>query len=146
MGHATQVGFPIFMTIQFPEDPLTHIKTWQTLFKKTRQQSEVFKMNTSEVTKESHEKLHIVKNATDHIQDWRTFWADVLKDEDPSALAKAKEETIKDFLDTISCALEGMSGTEVFDCFIQAVENEMEYKQSECKRITELFNLLLQPK
>lgn len=85
-------------------------------------------------------------NSTDSSKDWSTFWADVLKDEDPSALAKAKERAIKHFLDTISCALEEMSGTEVFDCFIQAVENEMEYKQSECKRITELFNLLLQPK
>ena len=97
-------------------------------------------------TKDSREKLHTVENATDCITDWRSFWADVLKEEKPSELCKAKEETIKGFLDTICCALEDMSGKEVFECFVEAVKIEFEYKTKESTKVTELYRLLSQSK
>jgi hypothetical protein len=138
------------MTIEFPEDAFKHVITWQTKLKKHKQQSEVIEMDTLETsgkTKDSHENLHVVNNATDHIKDWRTFWKDVLEeDKDPLALAEIKDKVIKDFLDTISLGLEELSGKEILDCFIQAVENEHTYRMKESNKVSELFNLLLQPK
>jgi hypothetical protein len=135
------------MTIQFPEDALKNVITWQTKFTQHKQQNMTTKMNTPESIKDSREQLHTVENATDHITDWRTFWKDVLEEKkDPLVLAELKDKTIKDFLDTISCALEQLNGNEVFDCFVQAVENEYHYKTKEYDRVDQLFNLVMQPK
>ena len=145
------------MTIQFTEDPLTHVTTWQTQLEKHNNQQKVTKVETPEITKESHEKLHTVLNATDRIEDWRTFWKSVLKEEeedvvkvleknDSVASAQAKQRTIDHFLDTIAQALEELSGKEVLDCFAQAVENEHTYRMKESNKVSELFNLLLQSK
>lgn len=144
------------MTVQFPEDPLTNVITWQTQLKKHSNQQKITKMKTPEITKESHEKLHTVLNATDHIEDWRTFWKDILKEEedvievleknDSVVLRQTKQRIINHFLDTIAHALEELSGKEVLDCFIQAVEDEHTYKVKESNKVGELFNLLSQLK
>jgi uncharacterized protein with gpF-like domain len=144
------------VTVQFPEDPLTNVITWQTQLKKHSNQQKITKMKTPEITKESHEKLHTVLNATDHIEDWRTFWKDILKEEedvievleknDSVVLRQTKQRIINHFLDTIAHALEELSGKEVLDCFIQAVEDEHTYKVKESNKVGELFNLLSQLK
>jgi hypothetical protein len=107
------------MTTQFPEDP------------------------SLSITKNSREALHDTSNATDSIKDWRTFWKDVL-DELPEAskqqLTRTKQKTIDEFLDTICCALEEISGEEVFDCFVEAVQAQHEYTKKEYDKTNELIS------
>ena len=104
-------------------------------------------MNEPGVTKDSREALHDTTNATDAIKDWRTFWSEVLDesnwkpglscDED---LSCAKQETVRDFADTICCALEKMSGKEVFECFAKAAQEQFEYTQKEYEKTCELMD------
>lgn len=131
------------MTIQFPEDPLTHIKTWQTKFKEHEQQRSIAEMETPGATKDSREASHNTSNATDSIKDWRTYWKDVLDEPGTRVCSKVKQKIIDEFLDTICCALEEMSGKEVFDCFVEAVQKEYEYTKNEYDKsrglITQIF-------
>ena len=143
------------MTTQFPEDPLTLIKTWQAKFKEHKQQCGVAEMDTPGTTKDSREALHDTSNATDSIKDWRSFWKDVL--DEPGAhvypeseltkaiqkqLTMTKQKTIDNFLDEICCALEEMSGEEVFDCFVEAVQGQFDYTKKEHEKTSELLDLL----
>ena len=61
-------------------------------------------------------------------------------------LSKAKQKTVVDFLDTICCALEEMSGEEVFDCFFGAAQNQREYTKKEYDKISELMHLVIKLK
>ena len=61
-------------------------------------------------------------------------------------LSKAKQSTVVDFLDTICCALEEMSGEEVFNCFFEAVQNQREYTKKEYDKTNELMHLLIKLK
>jgi hypothetical protein len=143
------------MTTQFPEDPLTHIKTWQAKFKEHKQQCGVAEMDTPGTTKDSREALHDTSNATDAIKDWRTFWKDILdvpgtwdcsQEELTKAtetqLTMAKQKTVDNFLDEICCALEEMNGEEVFNCFVEAVQSQFDYTKKEHDKTTELLDLL----
>jgi len=143
------------MTTQLPEDPLTHIKTWQAKFKESKKQCGVAEMDEPLVSKDSRENLHDTSNATDSVKDWRTFWKDVLdepgahvypENELNQAIQKqktmAKQKTVDYFLDEICCALEEMSGKEVFDCFVEAVQSQWEYTKKEFDKTTELLDLL----
>jgi len=147
------------MTTQFPEDPLNHIKTWQAKFKEHKQQCGVAELDEPLVSKNAREKLHNTSNATDSIKDWRSFWKDVL--DEPEAWVGteneltqaietqktiAKQKTVDNFLDTICCALEELSGEEIFDCFFEAVQSQHDYTQKEHYKTNELFNLLLAAK
>jgi hypothetical protein len=147
------------MTTQFPEDPLTHIKTWQAKFKEHQQLCGVAEMDIPGTTKDSREALHDTSDATDSVKDWRGFWKEVLdesgahiypEDELTQAIQKqltmAKQKTINNFLDEICCALEEMSGEEVFDCFIEAVMSQHDYTQKEHYKTNELLNLLIAAK
>jgi len=144
------------MSTQFPEDPLNHIKTWQTKFKEHKQQCGVAELDTPGITKDSREALHDTRNATDSVKDWRSFWRDVLEDsgqwigtEDELTEAtkkqqtKAKQKAVDDFLDTICCALEEMSGEEVFDCFVEAVQGQWDYTLKEHTKANDLFKYVL---
>jgi hypothetical protein len=53
-----------------------------------------------------------------------------------------KQKTIDNFLDEICCALEEMSGKEVFDCFVKAVESQHEYTKKEYYKTIDLMDLL----
>ena len=143
------------MTTQFPEDPLTHIKTWQAKFKEHKQQCGVAEMDTPGTTKDSREALHNTANATDAIKDWRGFWKEVL--DEPGAhvypeselteaiqkqLTMTKQKTVDNFLEEICCALEEMSGKEVFDCFVKAVESQHEYTKKVYYKTIDLMDLL----
>jgi hypothetical protein len=141
------------MSTQFPEDPLNHIKTWQTKFKEHKQQCGVAEMDTPGTTKNSREALHDTSNATDSVKDWRTFWKDVLDDSEDNfenelataikqQIAMAKQKAVDNFLDTICCALEEMSGEEVFDCFFEAVQSQHKYTKKEYDKTNELMDLL----
>jgi hypothetical protein len=147
------------MTTQFPEDPLTHITTWQNKFKEHKQQCGVAEMDTPGTTKDSRETLHNTSNATDSIKDWRSFWKDVLdepgawlstEDELTQAIetqkTMTKQKTVDNFLDEICCALEEMSGEEVFDCFVEAVQSQHEYTKKEYNKTNELMDLLIRLK
>jgi hypothetical protein len=131
------------MTNQFPEDPLTHIKSWQDKFKEHKQQCGVAEMNEPGVTKDSREALHDTANATDTIKDWRTFCAEVLDESkwEPD-LSCDKQEAVRDFADTICCALEKMSGKEVFECFFEAVQDKYNHTKKEYDKACELLDLL----
>jgi hypothetical protein len=144
------------MLTQFPEDPLNHIKTWQAKFKEHKQQCGVAELDEPLVSKDSRENLHDTNNATDSVKDWSTFWEDVLDDfksEDnfenelataiKQQIAMAKQKTVDNFLDTICCALEEMSGEEVFDCFLEAVQAQHEYTKKEFDKTNELMDLLI---
>jgi hypothetical protein len=143
------------MLTQFPEDPLNHIKTWQAKFKEHKQQCGVAELDEPLVSKDSRENLHDTSNATDSVKDWSTFWEDVLDDfksEDnfenelataiKQQIAMAKQKAVDNFLDTICCALEEMSGEEVFDCFFEAVQSQFDYTKKEHDKTSELLDLL----
>lgn len=147
------------MTTQFPEDPLTHIKTWQAKFKESKKQCGVAEMDTPGTTKDSRETLHDTSKAVDSIKDWRTFWKEVLdeseacigtEDEFATAIKQqlkmVKQKTVDNFLDEICCALEEMSGEQVFDCFVEAVISQHDYTQKEHHKTNELLNLLIAAK
>lgn len=136
------------MTTQFPEDPLTYIIEWQTKFKEN-------KMETSNHTKDSREFLHNTSNATDSIKDWRNFWKDVLDEQEVHVYSEhelteainqqktiTKQKAVDNFLDEICCALEELSGEEVFECFLEAVQAQHEYTKKEHKKTSELLDLL----
>ena len=144
------------MTTQFPEDPLTYIKTWQTKFKESKKQCGVAEMETPGTTKDSREALHDTSNATDSVKDWRAFWKDVLDEQEvhvysedelnqakQKQLTMAKQKIIDEFLDTICCALEEMSGEELFDCFVEAVQSQRKYTKKEYDKTTELIDMLI---
>ena len=98
-------------------------------------------MDEPGVTKDSRETLHDTTNATDTIKDWRTFWAEVLNEpEENPDLNNAKQETVRDFADTICCALEKMSGKEVFECFLEAAQDQYNYTKKEYDKACELLN------
>ena len=143
------------MTTQFPEDPLNHIKTWQAKFKEHKKQCGVAELDEPLVSKDSRENLHNTSNAVDSIKDWRTFWKDVLDESETcigtenelnQAIQKqktmAKQKTIDNFLDEICCALEEMSGEEVFDCFLEAVQSQFDYTKKEHDKTSELLDLV----
>jgi len=132
------------------------MEKWQATHKQIKQQCGVAEMDTPGTTKDSREALHDTSNATDAIKDWRGFWKDVLdepgawncsENELNKAIAKqltmAKQKTVDNFLDTICCGLEEMSGEEVFDCFIEAVQSQWDYTQKEHKKTNDLFNCAL---
>ena len=54
----------------------------------------------------------------------------------------AKQKVLDDFLETICCALEEMSGKEVFDCFVKAVKSQHEYTKKEYYKTIDLMDLL----
>ena len=158
-GKPRQWAAPFFMTTQFPEDPLNHIKTWQAKFKKHKKQCEVAELDEPLVSKDARENLHNTSYAVDSIKDWRTYWKEVLDEseacvgtEDEFATAvkqqktMAKQKTVDNFLDEICCALEEMSGAELFDCFVEAVQSQHEYTKKEYDKTNELMNLLTEYK
>ena len=113
-------------------------------------------METPCTTKDSREALHNTSNATDSIKDWRSFWKDVLDvpgtwDSSEDELTKAinqqktmaKQKAVDDFLDTICCALEELSGEEVFDCFVEAVQSQWDYTRKEHEKTNDLFKRVL---
>jgi hypothetical protein len=57
-------------------------------------------------------------------------------------LVITKQKTVDDFLDEICCALEELSGKEVFDCFVEAVQAQNEYTKKEHDKTSELLDLL----
>ena len=108
-------------------------------------------METSCTTKDSREALHDTSNATDAIKDWRTYWKEVLDETEENFKTKNqmsvhKQKVVDEFLDTICCALEELSGEEVFNCFVEAVQTQHDYTQKEHYKTNELFNLLLAAK
>lgn len=144
------------MTTQLPEDPIKNIITWQTKHKQIKQECGVAEMDTPGTTKDSREALHNTSNATDSIKDWRSFWKDVLSDSNAwigteDELTKAinqqktmtKQKTVDDFLDTLCGAFEELSGEEVFDCFVEAVQSQHEYTKKEYDKTNELMDLLI---
>jgi len=107
----------------------------------------------SQNSKDSRENLHDTSNATDSVKDWRTFWKDVLDDSEDNfekelatavqqQLIMTKQRIVNNFLDTICCALEEISGKEVFECFVEAVQAQHEYTNKEYNKANELLNLL----
>lgn len=133
----------------------TDFDTWKTQLDKHKKECGVAEINTPGTTKDSRETLHDTCNATDSVKDWRSFWRDVLEDsgqwigtEDELTEATkkqktmAKQKTVDDFLDTICCALEEMSGEEVFDCFFEAVQSQFDYTKKEHDKSSELLDLL----
>jgi hypothetical protein len=143
------------MTTQFPEDPLSYIKTWQNKFKEHKQQCGVAELDEPLVSKDSRENLHNTSYAVDSIKDWRTYWKEVLDESEAcigtekelnQAIQKqktmAKQKTVDNFLDEICCALEEMSGEEVFDCFLEAVQSQHKYTKKEYDKTSELLDLL----
>jgi len=147
------------MSTQFPEDPLNHIKTWQAKFKEHKKQCGVAELDEPLVSKDSRKNLHNTSYAVDSIKDWRTYWKEVLdepgahvypENELNQAIQKqktmAKQKTIDNFLDEICCALEEMSGAELFDCFVEAVQAQHEYTKKEYDKTNELMNLLTEYK
>lgn len=99
-------------------------------------------METPYATKDSRESLHNTSNATDAIKDWRTFWKDVLDEPGAKVCSSVKQKTIDDFLDTICCALEELTGEEVFDCFLEAVQSQFDYTKKEHDKTSKLLDLL----
>ena len=146
------------MTTQLPEDSLTNIITWQTKHKQIKQEcgvAEIDTLDTPGTTKDSREALHDTSNATDSVKDWRSFWKLVLdvpgtwdysQDELTEAINQqktmAKQKAVDDFLDTICCALEELSGGEVFNCFFEAVQSQFDYTKKEHDKTSELLDLL----
>ena len=100
-------------------------------------------METPYTTKDSRESLHNTSNATDAIKDWRTFWKDVLDEPETKVCSGVKQKTIDDFLDTLCCALEELTGEEVFDCFLEAVQVRNEDTKKEYDKTNELMDLLI---
>ena len=145
------------MTTQ-PSDGLRiNFDTWKTKIKAHKQQCGVAEMDTPGTTKDSRETLHDTSNATDSIEDWRSFWKDVLNENDPGAhvypeselteainqqKTMAKQKAVDDFLDTLCGALEELSGEEVFDCFFEAVQSQFDYTKKEHDKTSELLDLL----
>lgn len=147
------------MTTQLPKGPIKDIITWQTKHKQLKQECGVAEMDTPGTTKDSREALHDTSNATDFIKDWRSFWKDVLEepgqwigttDELSDAINQqktmAKQKAVDDFLDTICCALEEMSGKELFECFFEAVQSQWDYTKKEFDKTHELMDLLIELK
>jgi hypothetical protein len=141
------------MSTQFPEDPLNHIKTWQAKFKEHKKQCGVAELDEPLVSKDARENLHNTSYAVDSIKDWRTFWKDVLDESEDNFENKlatavkqqktmAKQKTVDNFLDEICCALEEMSGAELFDCFVEAVQAQFDYTKKEHDKTSELLDLL----
>jgi hypothetical protein len=146
------------MTTQSSDTLHVGFDTWKTQFEKHKQECGVAEMTTPGTTKDSRESLHDTSNATDSVKDWRTFWKDVLGEGKPGPwvcsedeltkatekqLAIAKQKTIDDFLDIICCALEEMSGEEIFDCFFEAVQSQHEYTEKEYNKTSELMDFLI---
>jgi len=128
------------MLTQSSKDLLFSFDTWKTQTKKIKEECGVAEMNEPGVTKDSREGLHDTLNATDSIKDWRTFWSEVLNEpEENPDLNRAKQETVGDFADTICCALEKMSGKEVFECFLEAVQDQHSYTKKEYDKACELL-------
>jgi len=139
------------MTTQLPDD-LKNITTWQTKHKQIKQECGVAELDTPGTTKDSREALHDTSNATNSVKDWRSFWKDVLEKfstEDKLTEAinqqktRAKQKAVDDFLDTICCALEELSGEEVFDCFVEAVQSQWDYTRKEHEKTNDLFKRVL---
>jgi hypothetical protein len=143
------------MTTQLPEDPIKNIITWQTKHKQIKQECGVAEMDTPGITKDSREALHDTSNATNAVKDWRSFWKLVLdepgtgyysEDELTEAINQqktmTKQKTVNDFLDTLCGALEELSGKEVFDCFLEAVQSQFDYTKKEHDKTSELLDLL----
>jgi len=134
-------GRPFFMSNQFPEDPLSHIKSWQEEFKKHKEQCGVAKIDTLKTTKDSRESLHDTVNATNSMKDWREFWTEALDEiKTEKELNEHKQKIIFDFADVISCALEEMNGNEIFECFQIAVKDHYDYIKKEYDKACELMN------
>ena len=141
------------MTTQLPEDPLNHIKTWQAKFKEHKQQCGVSELDEPLVSKNARENLHDTSNATDSIKNWRSFWKEILDDSEDNfenelaiavkqQIAMAKQKAVNNFLDTLCGALEELSGEEVFDCFLEAVQSQFNYTKKEHDKTSELLDLL----
>ena len=149
-------GVPhFFMTAQTSKGLLSSFDTWKENMENIKKKSGVAQLNEPLVSKDSRENLHDTSNATDAIKDWRTFWKDVLDvpgtwDCSQDELTKAinqqktmtKQKTVDNFLDEICCALEELSGKEVFDCFVEAVQGQFDYTKKEHDKTSELLDLL----
>tara|TARA_R110000868_G_scaffold410050_1_gene697010 strand:- start:48 stop:335 length:288 start_codon:yes stop_codon:yes gene_type:complete len=80
--------------------------------------------------------------------DFETWKVQLEDNKDPLAaaieqqLSATKQKTVDNFLDELCCALEELSGKEVFDCFVEAVQSQHEYTQKEYDKTSELLDLL----
>jgi len=130
------------MTTQSSDTLHMDFDTWKAQFEKHKQECGVAEMTTPGTAKDSREALHDTSNATDTIKDWRTYWAEMLDEskEELDLSSCDKQETIRDFADTICCALEKMNGKEVFECFAEAAQEHFEYTQKEYEKICELID------
>jgi hypothetical protein len=146
------------MTTQSSDTLHVGFDTWKTQLEKHKQECGVAQMTTPGTAKDSRESLHDTSNATDSVKNWRTFWKDVLNENDPGAhvypeselteainqqKTMAKQKAVDDFLDTICCALEELSGEEVFDCFVEAVQSQWDYTRKEHEKTNDLFKRVL---
>ena len=131
------------MTTQLPDDPLKNIITWQTKYKQIKQECGVAEMDTLDTpgtTKDSREALHDTNNAMDSVKDWRiAAWEMISETEVNQQITMAKQKAVDNFLDTICCALEELSGDEVFDCFFEAVQSQWDYTLKEHTKVNDLF-------
>jgi hypothetical protein len=59
--------------------------------------------------------------------------------EDNPDLNQAKQKAVTDFLDTICLALEEMSGKEVFECFLEAAQDQYNHTKTEYDKACELL-------
>ena len=79
-------------------------------------------------------------NLTVDFDVWKTRF------ENLDTAVKEQQTIVDDFLDTLSCALEELSGKEVFDCFAEAVQSQFDYTKKEYDKTSELLDLLIKLK
>lgn len=125
-------------------DPQEAISKWQEWYRNNRTVAE---MDEPLVSKDSRENLHDTSKATDTLPDWRQFYEELLKDPhagvfaEPSFKNKYKEKAIEHFADTIAEFVNEMTGVEMYECFVEAVKENLAYVTVEYDRAKDLYDL-----
>jgi len=113
--------------MKHPHEPIDAINKWQQWY---REHSIVASLDIPLATKDSREHLHKTSNAM-------TTVSSLLTND------KAWQQSIVDgFADTITEAMADMSGAEVYKCFLQAAQENLNHAEKEYKNAKQLVDYL----
>lgn len=121
-------------------EPLDTIKHWQEWYEHNQP---VAQLNQPMASKDSREGLHDTSKATDTIPNWREHYAELIGDRIPLQGNDTYKQKATEYFSDIVCEFfNEMSGQELFDCFVAAVKQNLEFTTKEYDHAKDLMDIV----
>jgi hypothetical protein len=114
--------------MEHPHEPMDAIEKWQKWYKSNQV---VASLETPLVSKDSRENLHDTSNTMTTLSNM------------PSTNNEWRQAVLNGFADTITEAMSDFSGIEIYKCFLQAAQENLDYCEQQYKNAKELMDCLV---